>query len=67
MEQRFPGYGFASHKGYGTKQHMQALAELGPCVEHRKSYEPVRKVIEERSGAGVTTTTTASKKKNTSI
>jgi len=46
MEEKFPGYGFAAHKGYGTKQHMKALATLGACIEHRKSYEPVRKVLE---------------------
>lgn len=37
-EERYPGYGFAKHKGYGTKQHIQALYELGPCPEHRRSF-----------------------------
>lgn len=37
----YPGYGFASHKGYGTKQHMEALRRLGPCPEHRRSFAPV--------------------------
>ncbi|MBI2387421.1 MAG: ribonuclease HII [Elusimicrobia bacterium] len=36
-----PGYGFAAHKGYGTKAHLSALAELGPCAAHRLTYEPV--------------------------
>jgi len=37
-----PGYGFAQHKGYGTKQHMKALQDLGACAIHRKSYKPVK-------------------------
>lgn len=37
-----PGYGFAGHKGYGTKDHQDALRRLGPCAAHRKSYAPVR-------------------------
>lgn len=43
LEQLYPGYGFAKHKGYGTKQHMQALSELGPCAIHRISFAPVRR------------------------
>lgn len=38
---RFPAYGFAAHKGYGTRAHLAALAECGPCVEHRRSFAPV--------------------------
>ncbi|MCR4731916.1 MAG: ribonuclease HII, partial [Lachnospiraceae bacterium] len=34
----YPGYGFASHKGYGTKAHYEALAKLGPCEIHRHSF-----------------------------
>lgn len=34
----YPGYGFAKHKGYGTKQHYEALRELGPCPIHRKTF-----------------------------
>jgi ribonuclease HII len=41
----YPGYGFASHKGYGTKEHMVALAKKGVCDIHRKSYKPVKAVI----------------------
>lgn len=37
-EEEFPGYGFASHKGYGSAKHIAALRELGPCVIHRKSF-----------------------------
>ncbi|MBA5778421.1 ribonuclease HII [Stappia sp. F7233] len=36
-----PGYGFASHKGYGTPEHSEALARLGPCLHHRMSFRPV--------------------------
>ncbi len=44
---RYPGYGFAQHKGYGTAAHLAALARLGPCPEHRRSFAPVRAAIEE--------------------
>jgi len=37
-----PGYGFARHKGYATADHRAALARLGPCPEHRRSFAPVR-------------------------
>jgi ribonuclease HII len=39
---RHPGYGFAAHKGYCTPEHVAALAGLGPCPLHRRSFEPVR-------------------------
>jgi len=39
-----PGYGLASHKGYGTPEHRRALAEIGPCALHRRSFAPVRGV-----------------------
>ena len=39
-----PGYGLASHKGYGTPEHRRALAELGPTVLHRRSFGPVKAV-----------------------
>lgn len=42
MDARFPGYGFARHKGYPTPQHLEALRRLGPCPEHRRSFAPVR-------------------------
>ncbi len=45
LDSRFPGYGFAKHKGYGTAQHQNALQKLGPCVEHRKSFKPVAKLL----------------------
>ena len=49
MEARHPGYGFAEHKGYSTAAHGAALADLGPCPEHRRSFINVRRVM--RSGA----------------
>jgi ribonuclease HII len=44
LDQRCPGYGFARHKGYGTAQHMAALAQLGVCDAHRLSYAPVARL-----------------------
>ena len=41
LERLYPGYGFAKHKGYPTKEHLAALARLGPCPEHRRSFGPV--------------------------
>ncbi len=38
----FPGYGFAKHKGYGTREHLLAIRKLGPCPIHRLSFAPVR-------------------------
>ncbi len=40
-DRRFPGYGFAAHKGYGAAAHRAALDRLGPCFLHRLSYEPL--------------------------
>ena len=45
LDARHPGYGFAQHKGYGTPEHLEALRRLGPCVEHRRSFAPVRALI----------------------
>ena len=42
QEMIWPGYGFARHKGYGTAVHLTALADLGPCPQHRLSFTPVR-------------------------
>jgi ribonuclease HII len=41
LDSQFPGYGLASHKGYGCPQHLAALARLGPTPLHRKSFSPV--------------------------
>ena len=40
-----PGYGFAIHKGYGTRAHEEALLRLGPCSAHRQSFAPIRKML----------------------
>jgi len=44
LDKDYPQYGFAQHKGYGTKQHQKALREHGPCPFHRFSYRPIRKL-----------------------
>lgn len=44
-----PGYGFAVHKGYPTPAHLEILRRLGPCVEHRRSFAPVRACLETPS------------------
>jgi ribonuclease HII len=46
MEERFPGYGFARHKGYGTEEHREAVLRLGRCDEHREMF--LRKLLAVR-------------------
>lgn len=41
LDQDFPGYGFAEHKGYATPEHLAALQRLGPCAIHRRLFAPV--------------------------
>ncbi len=45
----YPGYGFAKHKGYPTRVHMDALSLLGPCEIHRKSFAPVKVLLTQQS------------------
>jgi ribonuclease HII len=45
MDKVYPGYGFASHKGYPTKEHIEALKKLGPLPMHRRSFAPVRAIL----------------------
>lgn len=45
LDERFPGYGLARHKGYGTPQHLDALRRLGPSPVHRRSFAPVQSSI----------------------
>lgn len=40
--QQWPHYGFAEHKGYGTARHLEAIAKLGPCPIHRRSFAPLK-------------------------
>jgi len=42
---KYPGYGFAAHKGYGTPEHQQALAQLGVSPLHRRSYRPIQEYL----------------------
>ena len=46
----FPGYSFAQNKGYPTAHHRSQLLELGPCSIHRRSFAPVQKAVQLRSG-----------------
>ncbi len=46
LEDAWPGYGFAVHKGYPTPEHLAALARLGPCPAHRRSFAPVRAALQ---------------------
>lgn len=47
MDCQYPGYGFASHKGYPTKAHLTALERLGITPIHRRSYAPVKKYLQD--------------------
>lgn len=47
FHQIYPQYGFDKHKGYLTKDHMLALQEYGPCPIHRKTYAPIRNLLEK--------------------
>ena len=42
LDEQYPGYGFATHKGYGTPAHLAALARLGPSPIHRRSFAPLK-------------------------
>jgi ribonuclease HII len=46
LDRRYPGYGLARHKGYPSREHLQALQNLGVTALHRRSYAPVRKLLE---------------------
>jgi len=48
MDGRYPGYGFAGHKGYHALVHVEALRTLGPCEIHRRDWAPVRLALIER-------------------
>jgi ribonuclease HII len=45
MDKRYPGYGFAAHKGYSTPEHLEALNRLGPCRIHRRGFAPVLRAM----------------------
>lgn len=46
LEPCYPGYGLARHKGYGTREHLSALRRLGPTPIHRRSFRPVRVLLD---------------------
>jgi ribonuclease HII len=48
-EDQFPGYGFSAHKGYGCASHMAAIARIGPCEIHRKTFRGVREHVRSES------------------
>jgi ribonuclease HII len=45
LDERYPGYGFSRHMGYGTREHLDALDRLGPCPAHRRSFAPVSRAL----------------------
>jgi ribonuclease HII len=47
LDGEYPGYGFAAHKGYSTPAHLAALQRLGPCAQHRRSFAPVRLLLDQ--------------------
>jgi ribonuclease HII len=49
FERLYPGYGFANHTGYCTKEHVERLTQRGPCPIHRRSFEPVRSLLADGS------------------
>ncbi len=53
LDAAFPGYGFAANMGYGTPGHRAALDQLGPTAHHRRSFAPVRLVLERTTISGM--------------
>lgn len=51
LDARHPGYGFARHKGYPTAEHLAAIERLGVLPEHRKSFGPVRRLLDAAQGS----------------
>jgi ribonuclease HII len=60
LDRRFPAYGFAQHKGYGTQAHRSALAAFGPCNIHRRTYAPVAASLQSTFDTPPTPTSTES-------
>ena len=48
LDKKYPEYGFSSHKGYPTKKHLEAIEKYGIFDEYRKTYGPVKKIIEKQ-------------------
>jgi ribonuclease HII len=51
LDERYPDYGFAQHKGYGTEAHRRALKRMGPCGEHRSSFKPIAELRSREAGS----------------
>ena len=49
LDELYPEYGFAKHKGYPTALHMAQLEKYGPIAEHRRSFKPVARLLEQQS------------------
>ncbi len=47
LDAQYPDYGFAQHKGYGTKLHLSRLEALGPCPIHRQSFAPIKRFLQQ--------------------
>ena len=56
MDNLYPGYGFAAHKGYHARVHVEALARLGPCAIHRQGWAPIRLALAGGAPAGTLAT-----------
>ena len=50
LDRRYPGYGFARHKGYGTRIHSEALGKKGMCEIHRKTFRGVKEHVTTVNG-----------------
>ncbi|NLY81001.1 MAG: ribonuclease HII [Lysinibacillus sp.] len=48
LHKQYPQYGFDQHAGYGTKQHLEAIEQYGPTIHHRKTFEPIKTMLEEK-------------------
>ena len=53
LDRRYPQYGFAKHKGYGTAEHLEALKKYGPSPVHRKSFRPVYELLPDAPEQGI--------------
>ena len=51
LDEKYPGYAFKEHKGYGTPKHLEAIAQLGPTVIHRKTFSGVKEYFSEGQGS----------------
>ena len=51
LDRKYPGYGFARHKGYPTREHVRILSDIGPCPIHRRSFSPVQRCLERFLGS----------------